>query len=505
MPTPPPRKSGQAIIFLMVVMVIGILAVVWNFDLHRVVSAKLRMRNAGDAAALAAARWQGHALNMIGDLNLIQAALISQAYADYLEALQEWIDNGGINSGEPEPEYEDFLDYAEYEALHELRLRLEFVGPMAAFAVAQQTAFNNGALPDPALASNLVELAEDLRYKIDEQPYDNAFKDYADLLGNLAVRGVAASSYGIDRLGDHPLVQETFYAAISEAVAGWWCPMHNHRHLLKNYEGFDSWGKLDTEFDHRFMFDLQLDEFMVTDTANIPGIAIPDIDDFFPELDDYLSETDVVNDFGSPGDAGAGIGLALDVSWHIYDYSWDERWPRPAEYNDDGFAIRDTVKYEYNYLGAVAGIGMSATVGRGILSSSDNDTVDLSYKAKAKVFGFLNAEDGIHPPYYFVFVFPCFENVRLVHSDLGDKVMDGVFYEHVTKHLEPYLDGGPDACNAQCPYCRLLVAWEDLDRKKGLEWLERAYNDDRDNPCEPDIEGEDFPWGDDGGGAPGGS
>ncbi|MEA2068645.1 MAG: pilus assembly protein TadG-related protein [Verrucomicrobiota bacterium] len=500
MPTPPPRKSGQAIIFLMVVMVIGILAVVWNFDLHRVVSAKLRMRNAGDAAALAAARWQGHALNMIGDLNLIQAALFA--------------DNYDPTNGVP-PEI-----IQEAEGLHELRQRLEFVGPLAAFAVAQQTAFNNGALPDPVLASNLVELAEDLRYKIDEQPYDNAFKDYADLLDNLAVRGVAVSSYGIDWSGDqedHPLVQETFYAAIAEAVAGWWCPMHDHRHLLENYEDFGSWGKLDTEFEHRPMFDLQLDDEYSVELPSLSppfSAVIQDPDTYwYSALYDYLNSNDVVD---AQGNGAYVIDAVLDADtaeWHVYDNSWTDPWPRPAEYDDetdpiklDPLAIRDPVKGRYNYLGAVAGIGMSAKVGRGILSSSDNETVDLSYKAKAKVFGFLDVDgEPPQPVNYFGFVFPCFEDVRLVHSDIGDKVLGGVFYEHVTKHLEPYLDGGPDACNAQCPYCRLLVAWENLDRKKGLEWLDRAYNDDHDNPCEPDIEGEDFPWGDDGGGATGGS
>ena len=53
------KKSGQALIFLMMVVLIGLLVVIWNFDLHRVITAKMRVRNSTDAAALAAARWQG--------------------------------------------------------------------------------------------------------------------------------------------------------------------------------------------------------------------------------------------------------------------------------------------------------------------------------------------------------------------------------------------------------------------------------------------------------------
>ncbi|MEI6890773.1 MAG: pilus assembly protein TadG-related protein, partial [Pontiella sp.] len=229
MRNPRREKSGQAIIFLMVVMVIGILAVVWSYDLHRVVNAKLRMRNAGDAAALSAARWQGYTLNMIGDLNLIQAAIIAEYVAEAAEDGEELIDT-------PSEAYE----------LHELRARLDFVGPLAAFAVAQQAAFNNGAMPDPALAESLLRMAADYRDEISWNPYDNARDEYADLLENIAVRGVAVSSYGL-QLPQHPLVQEPFYGAIAQALAEWWCPMHRYRYQLESYEGYESWSKLDME------------------------------------------------------------------------------------------------------------------------------------------------------------------------------------------------------------------------------------------------------------------
>ena len=76
------RRSGQAILFLLVVMVIGLLVVLWNYDLHNIVSTKVRIDNAGDAAALSAARWQGISLNMIGELNLIQAAHVCEELID---------------------------------------------------------------------------------------------------------------------------------------------------------------------------------------------------------------------------------------------------------------------------------------------------------------------------------------------------------------------------------------------------------------------------------------
>ncbi|MCF7817143.1 MAG: hypothetical protein K9M54_04610 [Kiritimatiellales bacterium] len=519
MPGPPTRKSGQAIIFLMVVVVVGLLVVVWNFDLHRIITAKIRVRNAADSAALAAARWQGYTLNMIGDLNLIQAAMISADYAAYESALE------GSESGEPEPQLEDYLDYGEYETLHELRSRLAFAGPLAAFAVAQQAAFNNGAFHDPELASNLEAMAETIRYKIDRPPYDNAFKEYANLLDRLVESGVAVSSYSL-QLPNHPLVQEKFYGAIAQAMAGWWCPFYRYRNLLENYEGFDSWRKLNMDFKARYMLDLKLDEF---DTGfirqddgsfvpKIPSSAVPNTDDYLEELYSYLGANDIIAGFGDLDSVAALYEPELtDVQWHVYDSSWAKGWPRATYYDDETderggkFPIRADVRPEYDYMGAEAGFGISAPVGRGILASSDNPTVELVYKTKAKAFGFLDVEDPDLPtggslvvPHYFGFVFPAFQKVRLVHSDIGDKILNADFYRHVTEHLGSYLEAGPSACRPDCQYCRLLIQWETLDRQKGLEWLEKAYADPDDNPCKPEEEPDEV-WGKAGGGATGGS
>lgn len=474
------HKSGQAIIFLMVVMVIGILAVVWSYDLHRVVNAKLRMRNAGDAAALAAARWQGHALNMIGDLNLIQAAMIAS----------------DPTGGGADP------------MLHELRARLDYIGPLAAFAVAQQAAFNNGALPDPDLASNLLEMAEVYRDEVGWEPYPDAREEYADLLENIAVRGAAVSSYQVSfRPRNHPLVQELFYWSIAEAIQGRWCPMKKNRfaYHLEHYVDFESWPELNSELTFGQMLDLQLDELYSSDNG-IPPNALAGEDEYRELFGPYLTGLDFVQNYG------ARFPLDGTAAWHVYSSSWNQRWPRPAEYDDETsprslkpLAIRDRVRDEYNYLGAVSGISMAATVHRGILSSSGNETIGLEYKAKAKPFGFLNIEDGLAPPNLFGFVFPCFQNVRLVHSDIGVRNVEGPFFDHVTKHLKPYLENGPTACEPECAYCRLLVEWEWLDRQEGLEWLDRAYSDEDNNPCEPEYDSSEGPWGDDGGGATGGS
>lgn len=495
------RRSGQALIFLMVVVLIGLLVVIWNFDLHRVITAKIRVRNATDAAALAAARWQGITLNMIGDLNLIQAAILSIA-------------------AEEQVGFPVFEVPSEISELHDLRNRLAFLGPLAAYSIAQQTAFENGAFHDPALAADVRYLAEEIRSKVGFQPYDNAFADYADLLELMADNGVAVGAF-TPRIPVQPLTQEKFYGAIAQSLAGWWCPMHDYEYELENYEGIDSWTKLDTDLDYDYVFDLKLSEFTsMAEGAELgfpPAITSFDTgEEFVSELLNYLTiaeEKGVVPNYGSADYAVAGMypfNPTEDIRWHVFSGSWARQWPKPTYYDEETdeeggqFPLRSAVRPQYNYIGAVAGLSISTPVGRGILSTSDNETVDLVYKAKAMPFGSLESDSGTQTPYYLGFVFPAFEEVRLIHSDIGGRVLGAAFYRHVVEHLEIYLESGPDASDPDCPYCKLLRAWETLDRESGLAWLKNAYEDDGDNPCEPDDD-EDRSWGKAGGGATGGS
>ena len=67
-------------LFALMVLVIATFVVLWMFDVHKTLFVKARSRNAGDAAALAAARWQGATLNLLGELNLLQAVSLAQSY-----------------------------------------------------------------------------------------------------------------------------------------------------------------------------------------------------------------------------------------------------------------------------------------------------------------------------------------------------------------------------------------------------------------------------------------
>ena len=74
-------------VFLIMVLVILVFVVLWNFDVHKILHVKSVTQNSGDAAALAAARWQATTLNLIGDLNLMHAVALGSGDAAVAEAV----------------------------------------------------------------------------------------------------------------------------------------------------------------------------------------------------------------------------------------------------------------------------------------------------------------------------------------------------------------------------------------------------------------------------------
>ncbi|MCF7838493.1 MAG: hypothetical protein K9N49_07665, partial [Candidatus Marinimicrobia bacterium] len=175
-PRPPEARRGQALIFVVLAVVILAFVVLFVFDLHKTLFVKTRGRNAGDAAALAAARWQGIALNLVGDLNLLQAVAVSQALT---------------LGADPEPVA---------AVLGDLAARVNFVAPLIGFAAAQQAAKNNGLFVNPAFTAALLnhaaEVANEYPRRYPLPPYRNdpepptAWDDYTGMLAELAAGGV---------------------------------------------------------------------------------------------------------------------------------------------------------------------------------------------------------------------------------------------------------------------------------------------------------------------------
>jgi hypothetical protein len=157
-------------IFIIMLVVILTSFVLWNFDLHKVVYIKNISQNAGDSAALAGARWQAITLNLIGDLNVMQAVALTR---------------GETN---------------EAAEINELQARLCYVGPMIGLAVAQQAAKNNGIFNNESYAKRLRTHAEEvLEYRalggdgrmMFTEPYSNAWVEYSAMIQSVAEGGVA--------------------------------------------------------------------------------------------------------------------------------------------------------------------------------------------------------------------------------------------------------------------------------------------------------------------------
>ena len=474
------RKSGQAIIFLMVVLVIGLFAVLWNFDLHNTVSTKVRVGNAGDAGALAAARWQGITMNMIGELNLVQAAVILEDPLFCHESVGE---------------------------IAELKDRLALNGPLMGYVAAQSAAFLNLWEKDETrinddvrgdLMSRAVEFqsAGGLYYNHVSEPYQGAWQEYGSMLAAIASGDMAVScgntKYFVFYDGSHILLNPSFYNAIASR---YWCWFSGgYRDLLVDYSDFNYWSPLpplDTRPSiNSEYFSLQLKRENISLNWGVSRLSG---DESLREtFDPYIITNETIA--GANWDQTDPIPwetlIYTNWSWHFYDQSaWNGSW-------NTSFMREDyTVKPEFNHKGADAAVDIylqpfSITPGMQV------DYDDIRWIAAAKPFGWLPVnENGSRrqKPHYFGLVLPAFHQARLIangNSSRPQGVTAPGWDEHIYDHLPVYMNGGPESIAGNgCFYCQQLITWEDPDfRMTGDEWLQEYHeNPDRRDHCE--VEG----------------
>ena len=177
-------ERGQVLILAVVALVLVIIAVLLLFDVQTVIRGKVKSQNAVDAAALTAAEWQKHSLNLIGELNLVRATatLISDPFlargilddprsnaGEFFSSLQQPVDpakftlfpekkefyneDGTVNVEKLVAELNRVGMQKAYLAsvddlVSQLQARISFVGPLIGFGAAQQAAKNNGVTYD---------------------------------------------------------------------------------------------------------------------------------------------------------------------------------------------------------------------------------------------------------------------------------------------------------------------------------------------------------------------
>lgn len=434
-------RDGQTILFIVMSIVILMFAILWIADVHRIIFVKDKTQNAGDAAALAGARWQATSLNFIGELNLMHAMALAVGDRDAVDVITN------------------------------TQLRLSFTGPMTGVAAAQQAAKLNNMYVNEAYTDFVREHAATVRGDYGSvlsgvttlpAPWPGAWDEYADMLMALADDGIAA---GVDNawlyndpVGGHPLLQIEFY----EAVAGQdWCWFYrNYPSLLADYTTYAWWPDLPAP-DPRAMSSSELLGLWVVPQIrrfgmmmSIPGVAdeADRLNINVPEqLEPESAETEQVWFYYSMGRWGA----------------WDAL--------DAPFPVDGRVRREYDYVGADSVMRVEAGITR-FTSDGGTDAEDtIIWTGAAKPFGFLGGEDGPLRPNAVHLVLPAFRDVRLIPMDASTASSGGSFNlawrRHCAEHLLRYLSGGPGAVS-NCRYCHQLKRWENpVFREAGVAWL----------------------------------
>ena len=179
-------RSGQIVLILAFILVGLTFLFLMVSDIFLAVRNKNRVQNAGDAAALMAARWQGISLNLIGELNLLHLAAACETNTEAMAGIV---------------------------ALQE---RLAIVGPMIGFWATNNTAKRNGAPVDDGM-TEIVRYAARAGGTYMSPTWPEKGTDYAAMLQTIAADGVAAGADNARLLpaveGGHPLYSKIFYYA----------------------------------------------------------------------------------------------------------------------------------------------------------------------------------------------------------------------------------------------------------------------------------------------------
>jgi hypothetical protein len=434
------QRGGQVMIFLIMALLILSFVAFWNFDLHKIVYVKSLSQNAGDAAALSGARWQGITLNLIGDLNIMQAVALTQ---------------GDTNTATD---------------INDMQARLCYVGPMVGLMAAQQAAKNNGVFNHDGFTERMRRHADVVRFDypalgpdgrmLFQEPYSNCWQEYADMIQVVADNGVAAAPDNArlysDFTGGHLLLNVSFYDAIAGEEWCWF--FHNAYEVLLNYTDYHYWPPLPEELPQA---DPMNSEYFGLGLAKQELIGDASVVALMNDLreDRQLSDQVIT-------DAVANVSAV----WYSYEGGTWGPWDAMSPGGEVRFPVTGPVKPQYDYAGADAATRVVAQASRLTPGSAPST---ITWTAAAKPFGYLEEDER---PTVCGLVLPAFRDVRLIPIDASSAPAGGAFdldwREHIEGHLRDYLRDGLPGLNPYCWYCQQLVTWEDaVFRQTGIDWL----------------------------------
>lgn len=447
-------KSGQVLVFMLLVFTAILLVVLVNFDVFTSILRKEDVQNAGDAAALAAARWQASTLNLIGELNLIHALAVC--------------------AGETN----------EVPGITAMQARLAFAGPLAGLAAAQTAARQNHAFDDPDAPALMREHSLALRslggadsaggYEAYPEPWPGAWSDYADMLDAVAAEGIAAvpgNTRYFDASGGHVLLNRDFYAAVNGRDWCWF--FFNAMPLLRSYRSYGDWPPIPERRDA----DLANSEIF---GLGVAPVELPLAVFAAPEAAlEWMNSVPPQNSVSAEDLEESGLMADMTQRWYVFDSRAWGKWDSIDPYGEMRFPAAGRVKPEYDVDGAAAVCRVRGTINPVSPGLSSKTVVWL---AAAKPFGYIeNAAAGGRESVTSAggYVLPAFRDARLVPVDAARgaeyNTADASWVRHVRRHLKPYMEHGPrglPAESAACPWCDALRKWEIPEfRDSGVEWL----------------------------------
>lgn len=448
-------RKGQVALYLVMTIVVLCVLTLMNVDVFLAVRSKNRVQNAGDAAALAAAREQGRLLNELGRLNFAHIAAAAQC---------------------DEPSKLGAYEARAEEILAEQR-RLALLGPIEGLRKANEAAQRNGMETQDDFARLLKEHVATIRTVYNggtneqgepyPEPWPGAWNEYATRIETAISGGLAVGPDNCefhDAQGGHLLLNRNFYYAISGEN---WCWFHfNAEGVLTSYQSFHDWGDLpsrsDQSMENSEVFSLHVKAWKgaLTDLFSTAQIAA---------LSQAYGESPITEE-----ELQRSLVLTnRNETWFLYDESVWSAWFNGLRLPGDDyeFPLVGEVKPEYNVRGCAA-------ICRCITdtpSVSNEDESSFTWTAAAKPFGTVETDEGESLVTAFKnFVVPCFTSVRLVPMDaVGGRDLataDAGWVDHVRKHLPDYLVNGPH--HLGCFYCQQLKMWENaVFRQVGINWI----------------------------------
>ena len=436
-------RSGQVAIYLVAVLVAIAVLVFMNVDIFLAIRAKNHATNAGDAAAIAVAKYQGELLNQVGRDNIAQ--------------LQAALKN----------------DWRECSEIMERQRRRVFLDPLEGIQIGNQAAKNalsgcetgGGEFTEEFETAKMEAILQqhvfDVRgvFAADTdlypEPWQGAWEEYAQRLELAISGGVVAGPENAEFANAYscvPLLEQGFYNAIAGEQWCWfkWNGMwifdrDSHNMPRPVYSP-------DRKRDNSEIYSLHLD------IKTIPQTLDQEWTNVIVRLTG-CSESEIANSW-----------LLTNGTQQLafYGSRWNS-WTESGFSVEYGFPLVGDVKPEYDVYGCAA----LCRVIRG----------DYAWTAAAKPFGTLvNLDDETDVVTCLKrVVTPAFTDVRLVPIDsVGGRDLHSADFDwmlHVREHLPEYFVNGPSHING-CWYCQQLCKWEkETFRNRGKRWLQYHSDD----------------------------